>query len=591
VIVKEISTEAAFRELIDYHNANSQYVVLDTETTGLCPHTDRIVNVQMSGPESSVCFIENVPLLGLTTLRKDIILVGHNLKFDQHFLYRSGIDLTDYTVHDTLNMHHLLDETPGHHKLDDIVKDRYQDDFKEQFWRKYKTYEEAPRADRIEYSCKDVYYTNLLYVAFQRELEAEAIPVALGAHVSRLQKTLLRAEIAGLKVDKEYLINKGVTLKAEIELLKPKMRELVLPQIEDIELEKWSEEIDKRKTDKGKANVKRPLFSFDSNQQLQSLLYTKLKLPVQKSEITRNPTVDDAALEKLNHPVVEMLRTYRDYAKIYGTYIEGTLERMKDGRIYPSFNASGTVTGRLSHSNPNLGNLPKTGGIRAMYVPDDGYVFISADYSSLEVVIEANLTDDPNLVKIITEGASKHDITAQALGISRDKAKTLNFANQYHCTPWKISKILGVNKQQAEEVFKKYWETYSGPKKLKDETDREVETKGYVTNMIGRKRRFTNLGRPLSGGDFRQAYNFKVQGPGGDFTNMASYLVDDKLRERGIGRFVASIHDELLIQAKKEHAKEAEEILISTMEGISDIFNLKYRLKAVSSGGMTCWQD
>lgn len=578
------------QDILDFINRPRPHLVIDTETTGLNPRKDSIVDIQLGTDEVVVFDAAHKQLL--LNIDTQTLLVGHGIKFDLHMLYRSGVDLTDRPFHDTMLMHHLVNENAPH-DLDSIIKERWNDPYKDQFWSTYKSYLEAPDSARLEYGGKDVAYTHLLYVALQQELKDEGIPVELVHHVHELQKTLLSTEIHGLAIDTEYLIRKGVDLKQRISTLIPLMRSMVDEECNIIELERWGKELAKRKTDKGRAAVKRPEFSFDSSKQLLNLLYDKLALPAQINEKTKNPSVDDDALQELkeHHPLIPVLHEYRGVNKVYGTYIEGTLERSVEGRVYPSFNVNGTVTGRISHSNPNLGQLPREGGIRSIYVPNPGDVFIGADYSSLEVVIEANLTHDKNLCRILKGGLSKHDITAQELGVDRHTAKTLNFASQYHCTPWKISKLLNISQKEAEKVHARYWEIYSGPRELKQLTDKEIDRQGFVVNMLGRKRRFGLEKRPPWSDDYRQGYNFKIQGPGADFTHKASYLVDKELRHRGIGKFVLSIHDEILISANKADAEEAERVLVDTMEGISDIYKLQYRLSAVSSGPMPSWQD
>ncbi len=568
--------------------SDSSFLFIDTETTGLNPRKDKILDIQLASYPDKIYVL---PPSALSTI-EPTTLVGHNIKFDLHMLYHAGHDYTHYPFRDTMLMHHLLNENLPH-DLDTIVKERYQDDYKERFWSDFATYEEAPRSRQLDYSGKDLHYTARLFYDLKRDLEKEGIPETLIDHVHKLQRTLLKSEIRGIGIDIPYVMKKGEELKTELLRLLPEMRRMVDAEADLIEVEMWMKELEKRKTEKGKRSVKKPEFSFDSPKQLINLFYDKLKLPEQLNDKTKKPSVDDASLEKIaaKHPLIPILQTYRGINKVYGTYIEGTLELIENGRVHPSYNVNGTATGRISHSRPNVGQMPRDGGIRAMYIPDPGFVFIGADYSSLEVVVEANLTNDPNLAKILLEGLSKHDITATELQVDRNTAKTLNFALQYFCTPWKISKLLNISMPAAEKIYKKYWEVYSGPKKLKESTDAEVLKTGVVTNLIGRKRRFEPGNRPEWSGDYRQAYNFKIQGPGADFTNMASYMVDDRLRYLGIGNFVLSVHDEIIVQVKEEHATLGEQILVSTMEGISDIFNLKYRLKAVSSGAQKCWAD
>lgn len=589
-----LRSEQEVRDLIEWHNANSEYVVVDIETTGLDSFKDEIIDVQISGrTPQDVCILHGAHGSALRALSARP--VGHNLRFDITFLFRRGIDLTHWQYHDTMLLAHLENENRDSYSLDALIKEFYGEEasHKEAFWAKYKNYQDAPEEERWEYGAKDILYTGNLYDRLLQNLSSEQISDSLINHVHRLQYALLKTEIQGIKVDIDYLTNLGVDLKSKIETLRPKMRETVKHEADLVELQLWNKELSKRKTDKGKAGVKRPEFSFESSQQIQTLLYDHLELPIQYNEKTRQVSTDYASLEKLrdHHPIVGMIQDNRELQKVYGSYVEGTLERMKDGRIYPEFRVAGTATGRISHSNPNLAQLPRSGGVRGMYVPDDGYVLISADYSSLEVVVEANLTDDPNLARILNEGISKHDLTAQALRIDRELAKTLNFACQYHCTHLKVAKILGVSEQEGFEVWKRYWETYAGCKRLKDQTDKEINETGVITNMVGRKRRFGIRKRREFDGDYRAGYNFKIQGPGAEFTHEASYLTSERLEKLKRGRLMWEIHDELLIAVKKEFAEEESAELVRTMEGISDKYGLKFRLKAVSSGPMERWEE
>jgi DNA polymerase-1 len=291
------------------------------------------------------------------------------------------------------------------------------------------------------------------------------------------------------------------------------------------------------------------------------------------------------------HPVVRLIQENRELQKVYGSYVTGTLDRLDKGRIYPQFRVNGTVTGRISHSNPNLAQLPKAGGVRGIYIPDPGTVFISADYSQLEVAIEAHLTRDPNLLRIITEGASKHEITAAALGCSRDLAKTINFASQYHCTHKKIAKLAGVSEQEGLKIFNKFWETYAGPKKLKQQTDKEIDAGVVLTTCYGRKRRFAVRKRSEFDGDYRQGYNFKIQSPGADFMSEAFYLTSEELQIKGIGRGIVTIHDEGLIEAKEDYWEEAQALLVKNMEYMATKYKLTVPLKAQPSGKMLRWED
>jgi DNA polymerase-1 len=377
-------------------------------------------------------------------------------------------------------------------------------------------------------------------------------------------------------------MEKGIELKTRIDSLVPQMLKMVETEVELLRSEEWIKAINRLKTDAGKARVKKPEFSFDSAKQVMNLLYKQLELPEQTNPKTKKPSVDYDSLKTIEdlHPIVSKLLEYRETQKVYGTYIEGTIERMVDGRIYPSFNTSGTVTGRISHSNPNMGNMPSGGGIRGLFVPDPGTVFISADFSQLEVRISAHFTRDENLLRIINDGVSLHDITANSLGILRGLAKTLNFGMQFGCSAYKVANVLGVSLQEGQKAYAKYWETYSGQKAKMDECARFVDTGVPIINPFGRRRRFEVKKRPAWDTAYRQSFNALIQGTGSDCTSWAFYTTDQEFRSKGWGRGIMTLHDEALMMVKKEYAEQAKDRLVEIMEQAGAVAGLTVKLKA-----------
>lgn len=608
-----IKTADELRAAIAGANMAGRPMVLDLETTGLDPFKDTIVSAQMCQVGAiAASYIEGSLCAQLINL--SVPIVGHNIiSFDYKFLrIKHGIDMRmdvhglPRTTWDTMLMHHLVNENADH-SLDAIVQEKWGDQYKDVFWSRNKSFQEASLDEQISYACKDVVYTGKLYQELVSSLAVQGVPESLSHHIHKLAYALHDTEVLGVRVDLDYLSKVGTALKERIDSADTRMRALVPNELAVVETELWLERIEKGqakvKTDKGRASVasriKREPLNFSSGQQLQRLIYGELGLPVQtkwdKKNKERKPTLEDVAMEELAHlhPLVEEIRSHRGDEKVFGSFIEGTLDRQVGGRIFPSFHLNGTVTGRISSSNPNLQQLPREGGIRGIYVPNDGHKFISCDYGMLEVVVAAHYSQDPALLKIIFEGASKHDITAAALGIDRQKAKTLNFAMQYQCSSFKVAAILGCSKAEGQHAWNKYWEAYAGEKKVVDECKSKVDRGLPIVGLYGRRRRFpdTFASESERARCHRQAYSSLIQGSGSDIVHEAFYTVARHMEQAGAGRAILEVHDEILAEVAADKAEQALADMSRIMVETGVKAGLTVPLTVGPSGPSSRWED
>jgi DNA polymerase I len=571
-------------------------VAVDTEFVKGDPRTTQLLTIIIADSERAWYFDYNECVTkGFKYLirkciesRAVIFLQDYN-HCDTVILYKHGIDIRDKQVYNLIDMHHLIDENADH-SLDARIKESYGDDYKTQFWNTYKNYEDAPEEEAIEYACKDAIYTFRLGVK-----DLKFVPTNLYNEVRLLSRSLLDTELRGLKVNTKLIKEEYSILEYRIRKCSEELRKEYNDYCEIWELKEWEKQLSQRKTDRGKLLVKRPYFNFDSDRQVSWLMYEALGIETIEKTKTGNPSTSISTLESLvaNGAATKSILDYKELKSVFSTFIEGMLERTESDRIYPHFNVSGTTTGRLSHSNPNMGNLPKSGTIRNFFVPDSGMFIIGADYSQLEVVIEANLTKDPNLIKIITEGMSKHDITANGLKLERGQAKTLNFALQYGAGSGKVCKILGVSKSEGDRIFKEYWDLYSGVRDLKERTNEEIAKTGKITNLAGRTRHFP---KPVNKWEMykqqRQAYNFLIQGVAAECCNRAFYRFANWLKETGDGEALFSVHDEIVCQVWGNDAQLpyfCMSELTKCMEDVSKEFGFEFSLTAKAYGPLTCW--
>ena len=348
-------------------------------------------------------------------------------------------------------------------------------------------------------------------------------------------------------------------------------------------------------------------FNIGSPKQLGEVLFEKMKLPAYKKTKTGYST-DAETLQKLSaiHPIVEEILDYRQVTKLKSTYADGLVKAAdENGRVHSVFNQTGTATGRLSSSEPNLQNIPVRTELgrefRKYFVPQgEDYVLIDADYSQIELRVLAHISEDENMIGAFLSGEDIHTMTAsRVFGIApsevtpelRKRAKAVNFGILYGIGEYSLSEDLGISRAQA----KRYIESYlAGFPKISEYLSNVKETArrdGYVTTLFGRKRRIAELSssnKNLQHFGERVAMNSPIQGTAADIIKLAMVRVDQKLKESGIdARLILQVHDELLIEAHKDCAEQAYKMLVDCMENCVDF---KVPLKVGASVGKTWFE-
>lgn len=327
-------------------------------------------------------------------------------------------------------------------------------------------------------------------------------------------------------------------------------------------------------------------FNINSPKQLGVILFEDLKMPFAKKTKTGYSTNADI-LEKLapDYPIVSDILEYRQLTKLKSTYADGLAAFIQDdGKIHGIFHQKVTATGRLSSSDPNLQNIPIRmplgRAIRKVFVPDPGYVFVSADYSQIELRVLAHMAKDQNLIDAYQHDADIHTTTAsQVFGVPMEKvtpllrrnAKAVNFGIVYGISAFGLSQDLNISRKEANEYIERYFATYPGIKKYLDGNVTFAKEKGYVTTMYGRIRPIPEL----SSSNFMQrsfgeraAMNSSIQGTAADIIKIAMVRVSRRLREEKLeSRLILQIHDELLIETKKEEVEQIRKILREEMMG------------------------
>ncbi len=328
----------------------------------------------------------------------------------------------------------------------------------------------------------------------------------------------------------------------------------------------------------------------NSPTQLGEVLYGKLGLPVTKRTKT-GPSTDRSVLEKLSeyHELPELILEYRSFSKLKGTYVDALPELIREetGRIHTDFNQAVAATGRLSSSNPNLQNIPirtsRGREIRRAFVPQEGWRFLTADYSQIELRIMAHMSGDPKLVTAYQEGTDVHRLTASEIFDvpfddvtyeQRSAAKTVNFGIMYGMGPRLLSRQLKISTKEAKSYIEKYFERYEGVTAFFDGLVNKAREKGYAETLFGRRRileAIDGFGRQKAFAE-RVAVNMPIQGTAADIIKVAMIQIQRDIEEQELPiHMLLQVHDELVFEVAPEFAEQAGEFVQSRMEDVIEL--------------------
>lgn len=405
------------------------------------------------------------------------------------------------------------------------------------------------------------------YIAFRsaerlRELLFRAEMLSLFENIEMpLIYTLYDMEVRGIRVNKEELKEYGNQLEVGINALEKNIYELV-----------------------GET------FNINSPKQLGVILFEKLHMPFGKKTKTGYSTSADI-LEKLQceHPVIAMILEYRQLTKLKSTYADGLAVYIReDGRIHGRFQQTIAATGRISSTDPNLQNIPirmELGRqIRKVFIPEEGFVFLDADYSQIELRVLAHMSGDERLIKAYREAKDIHRITAsevfhtpfeEVTKEQRSNAKAVNFGIVYGISSFGLGQGLNITRKEAERYIEKYFQTYPGVKLYLDKLVADAKENGFSTTIFGRRRPIPELASSnfmqRSFGD-RVAMNSPIQGTAADIIKIAMIRVNQKLKDKHMrSRLILQIHDELLVETHKDEITEVSKIIMDEMQGAADL--------------------
>ena len=489
--------------------------------------------------------------------------VGQNIKYDMIVLQNYGATVKG-PLFDTMIAHYVL-QPELRHGMDYLAEIylHYQtihiDELIGPKGKNQKNMRDLDPKDVYLYACEDADVTLKLKNVLEKELKENDAERLFYDIEMPLVPVLVNIERNGVLLDTEALKQSSAHFTAQMKQIEKEIYELA-----------------------GET------FNIASPKQVGEVLFDKLKI-VEKAKKTKTGqyVTSEEVLESLRHkhPVVEKILEHRGLKKLLGTYIDALpqLINPRTGRVHTSFNQTVTATGRLSSSNPNLQNIPirdENGKeIRKAFIPDEGCLFFSADYSQIELRIMAHLSEDKNMIDAFLSNHDIHAATAAKIyktdlkdvgSDMRRKAKTANFGIIYGISVFGLAERMNVDRKEAKELIDGYFETYPGVKAYMDKSIQVAQEKGYVETIFHRKRFLPDINSRnavVRGYAERNAINAPIQGSAADIIKVAMARIYQRFQAEGIqAKMILQVHDELNFSVPVNEKERVEEIVIEEME-------------------------
>ena len=588
-----IDTEEKRSELLQ-KLLTKEILSLDTETTGTDPITAELVGMSFSYAENQAYYVP-VPANREEAIKivnafrpvfenEKSIKVGQNIKYDLLMLQNYGVELKG-KLFDTMVAHYVL-QPELRHGMDYLAEIYLKYDtikIEELIGSKGKNQgnmrDLAPE-QVYKYACEDADVTLKLKNILEDELRKNGaedlfynIEMPLVPVLAYMERNGVRLDTGALQQSSEHFTKKMNEIEQEIYAL---------------------------------AGVE---FNISSPKQVGEILFEKLKI-IEKAKKTKSGqySTSEEVLESLRgkHPVIEKILDYRGLKKLLSTYIDALplLINPKTGKIHTSFNQTITATGRLSSSNPNLQNIPirdENGKeIRKAFIPEDGCLFFSADYSQIELRIMAHLSEDKNMIDAFLSGYDIHAATAAKVykidindvtREQRSKAKTANFGIIYGISVFGLAERMGVDRKEAKELIDGYFETYPDVKRYMDKSIEVARENGYVETIFHRKRFLPDINSRnaiVRGYAERNAINAPIQGSAADIIKVAMIRIYERFKRENIkSKMMLQVHDELNFSVYPEEKEMVGRIVIEEME---NAYKMHVPLKADCGWG-TNWLE
>lgn len=508
--------------------------------------------------------------------------VMQNAKFDLHIMQSEAVEFKG-RVDDTMLMSYVENPAKRQHGLDAMAFEYFGHKMipYEEVAGKGKnqiTFDEVDTRTAGKYSAEDADITYRIFEILDKKVKSAGLFEMYDKFERKLIPSLMTMESNGFKVDKKALED----LSSDFEKM------LVKAEKEIYELAGGE-------------------FNINSPQQLSDILFDRLGLPKSKKTKTGYST-DVKVLTKLSvqHPLPELILDYRQTAKLRSTYADALLKLIdqKTGRIHSSFNQTIAMTGRLSSSDPNLQNIPirtEAGRlIRKAFIPEDGSVLLSADYSQVELRIMAHLSEDKILLDSFKKGEDIHTRTAaevfdtMAAFVDREmrrRAKAVNFGIVYGQSAFGLSESLAISMGEARKIIENYFERYSGVRDYMEKVKEKAHKDKQVFTMFGRRIPLTDIDSKNANArnySERVAINAPIQGAAADIIKLAMINLDAEIKKRKLkSKMLLQVHDELVFEVPENELDEIKKLVTEKMEGAA---NLKVPLKVDTGVGMN-WDE